>query len=67
MPGRDEIANIGPRGVRRRRVSGVAGFAIAVTVAALFIVADVPRWWRLLVVAPLWIGALGEFQARAKT
>jgi hypothetical protein len=53
--------------VRRRRLSGVAGFAVAAAVAVLFIVTGMSRWSRLLVVVPLWVGALGEFQARAKT
>jgi hypothetical protein len=64
---RDALANIGSGGVRRRYLMGVAGFAVAAAVAALFIVSGVPRSWRLLVILPLWIGTLGVFQARATT
>ena len=61
------LANIGPR-ERRRRVSvGVASLVVGALVVALLTAFPVSRAWRLLAFLPLWVGALGIFQAQQRT
>lgn len=59
--------NIGPRGQTRRLRFGVVFLGVAVFLGALLFVVGAARGWRLALFAPLWIGALGVFQARDKT
>ena len=61
------IPNIGPRERRRRRIVGIAMFAIAVIVAGGLMLAGAPRAWRLFMLFPAWVGSTGLFQAREKT
>lgn len=63
----DVCANIGPTAVRLRRRAGYAGAAIAVAGLAFLLLTDAPRVWRLALLAPLWMSALGFLQAREKT
>lgn len=60
-------ANIGPGAVRLRRRAGYAGAAIAAVMLGVLLVTDAPRLWRLALLAPLWMAALGFLQAREKT
>lgn len=60
-------ANIGPRGLRKRRVLGIVSLTVGVGVAFLLVVFEAPRWWRLAVFFPLWMAGLGLLQAREKT
>lgn len=60
-------SNIGARGIRRRRGSGVVSLGIFLGVLALLLVFDAPRRARLLLLAPAWIAGLSLFQAREKT
>jgi len=46
---------------------GVAGLGVAVILAMAFLMLGAPRGWRAVLFVPLWIGALGVFQARDKT
>jgi hypothetical protein len=62
-----EVANIGPRERRKRRLLGIVSLTIAVGVAFLLVVYGAPRWTRLLVFFPLWMAGLGLLQAREKT
>lgn len=62
-----QLANIGPKEQTKRRLLGIVFLLISVTIAVVFIAADVDRWWRLVLVIPLWIAGLGLFQAREKT
>jgi formate-dependent nitrite reductase membrane component NrfD len=62
-----KIPNIGPRGQRQRLTFGVVSFGAAVLLGLLLFVVDAARPWRLALFVPLWIGALGVFQARDKT
>lgn len=61
------VANIGPRGCRRRVLLGAAALAAGVAILALLLALGVDRGWRALLVVPFWAGALGIFQARAHT
>ena len=61
------IANIGPRQRQRRLVFGLVALAIAAALCAWLIVEDAPRWWRLLVILPLFGAASGVLQYREKT
>jgi hypothetical protein len=61
------IANIGPRQRQRRLVGGLVALAIAAALCAWLIVSDAPRWWRLLLVLPLFGAASGVLQWREKT
>ena len=61
------IPNIGPRGRQRRLRLGLLGLGAAAIAAIALLVLGVPRGWRVLLSLPLWLGALGVFQARDKT
>ena len=61
------IPNIGPRERRRRLIIGIAMFAIAAAVATMLIVTAAPKAWRLFVLLPCWVGALGVIQVKEKT
>jgi hypothetical protein len=62
-----DVANIGPRGRRRRLRFGLIAFAASVALGAALLAADVAPRWRLTLALPLFLAALGYFQARAKT
>ena len=61
------IPNIGPHGQAHRLRFGVVGLGVAVVLAMALLMLGAPRGWRAVVFVPLWIGALGVFQARDKT
>jgi hypothetical protein len=61
------VVNLGPRQRRIRRIFGVVGLLVAVAAAGALFAFDAPRWSRVALVLPLWISALGFFQAREKT
>jgi hypothetical protein len=61
------LANIGPRGRRRRLLWGLAGLAVGTGLEAVFVVRAAPAWWRLAVFAAFWLGALGVMQASGHT
>ncbi|MGB7219149.1 MAG: hypothetical protein WBD07_10110 [Vicinamibacterales bacterium] len=62
-----DLANIGPRGQRQRRITGMAGLAVAAVLVGVLYTLDVDRWWRLGAFPLLWLGTLGLAQARART
>ena len=62
-----EVANIGPRERRKRRVLGIVSLTVAVGVAFVLVTFDAPRWSRLVVFFPLWLAGLGLLQAREQT
>ena len=59
--------NIGLQQRRRRLFGGAIFTCIALALMGGLILQDVPSWWRLSALPPLWIGLLGLFQAREKT
>jgi hypothetical protein len=60
------VCNIGPWEIRRRRTIGVIGFAAAFVLLAALVAAGAPPIARLLVLLPLWGGALSWLQARRR-
>jgi hypothetical protein len=65
--GKAELANIGPKEIRKRQFMGVAVLALGVALAVVFAHADVSRGWYAALFLPFWIGTLGISQARKKT
>jgi len=61
------IPNIGPRERRRRLIVGVVMFAIVAVVAVSLMLAEAPRAWRLFVIFPAWVGAIGVMQVKEQT
>ena len=61
------IPNIGPRERHRRLIVGIAMFAIAALVGTMLVVFGAPRAWRLFILFPAWVGAIGVFQVKEKT
>jgi hypothetical protein len=65
--GKAELANIGPKEIRKRLLMGVAMLALAVVLAVVFAHADVGRGWYAALFLPFWMGTLALSQARKKT
>jgi len=63
----DRIPNIGSRGQEQRRRLGYIALAISAVLAVILVASGLPAVWRLVVFLPLWISALGFFQAKDKT
>lgn len=61
------IPNIGPEERKKRFTIGSVTLAIGAAMALYFVATGSPRPWRLLVLLPFWVGAVGLFQAREKT
>ena len=59
--------NIGPRERRKRLRFGLVAFAVTVAIGVLLIATGVRPLWRLPLFLPLFVAALGYFQAREKT
>jgi hypothetical protein len=59
--------NIGPRERRKRVRFGVELTLVSAAAAVALVAAGTPRAWRLLLLLPLWMAALGFYQAREKT
>ncbi len=57
------VCNIGPAEIRRRRMSGWVGLAIAVVFLALAFALGWAAPWRLLVAVPVFLSAQGFLQA----
>ena len=61
------LINIGPKESRKRLVMGAGALAAGLILAALFILGGVERKWRMILLIPFWMGALGFFQAQRRT
>jgi hypothetical protein len=65
--GKRELANIGPKEIRKRRIMGSSMLAVGIVLAVIFTHADVSRGWYAVLFLPFWMGTLGVAQARKKT
>jgi len=65
--GKAELANIGPKEIRKRVLMGVAMLAVGIVVAVIFSHEDVSPGWYAALFLPFWMGTLGISQARKKT
>ena len=63
----DRVANIGSRGIRRRRRTGWISLAVTGVVIAALVALEPPRIYRLILGIPIGIAALNFLQAREKT
>jgi hypothetical protein len=61
------IPNIGPRERRRRLIGGAGMLALGAIAAALLLGFDAQRAWRIVVLLPVWGGALGLLQFGERT
>ena len=61
------IANIGPQERHKRLVFGIAALAVSVVISFLFVLNGVQPVLRLPLFIPLFVGALGFYQARDRT
>ncbi|HST22131.1 MAG TPA: hypothetical protein VLR90_13490 [Blastocatellia bacterium] len=59
--------NIGPREQFKRRLLGKVALIASVALTFVLIAYGAPRLVRLVIFFPLWMAALGYFQAREKT
>ncbi len=59
-----ELTNIGPAEQRKRLLTGIAMIVIGILI---LVVGDPDGWWRLFLIIPFWVGALGILQAKEKT
>ena len=64
--GKADLANIGPKEIRKRLLMGVAMLSLGVLLAVFFAHADVSRGWYAALFLPFWIGTLAVSQARKK-
>ena len=65
--GKAELANIGPKEIRKRLLMGVAMLALGVVLAVVLAHAGVSRGWYAALSLPFWMGTLALSQARKKT
>ena len=65
--GNAELANIGPKEIRKRRLMGVAMLALGAALAVVFAHADLTRGWYAALFLPFWMGTLALSQAHKKT
>ena len=61
------VTNLAERGVRQRRTMGVIWLVISLIATGSLIVFDAPRVWRLALVIPFALAAVGFIQAQERT
>jgi hypothetical protein len=61
------VANIGPKERRRRLIFGLVLLALGGIAAAALIASRASWFWSAALFLPLWVGALGLFQATGQT
>lgn len=61
------VANIGAQEQKKRFMFGIFMLIVGVLLLALFLWLGLSRWWRLVLILPLWLGGLGIFQSKEET
>src|SRR2546422_11679923 len=61
------VANIGPKGRRRRALMGVGTLSAGIAALVVLLLSGGGRGWRVALFVPFWAGALGVFPARGHT
>ena len=64
---RDQATNLADRGVRWRRTMGIIWLVISLVAAGSMILLNAGRAWRLVLVVPFALAAVGFVQARERT
>jgi len=67
MAKRSHVANIGTREKQKRLGFGIFMLVISVVLLSLLFALDASRWFRLILVLPLFLAGLGIFQAKEET
>jgi len=60
------VCNINPQEVRKRRLSGHVGLALTVVLAAAALILHATWYFRIVLIIPSFISAIGYLQARNK-
>ena len=63
----ERVANIGVSGATRRRRNGYVWLVAAIVASVALIASNAERSWRVLLVIPFGLAAIGLLQAREKT
>ncbi len=63
----DALVNIGPKGIKRRRITGIVVVVVAASVSAWIGAMGVSPFWQFGLLPVLWFAMLCLLQARAKT
>jgi hypothetical protein len=66
-PNTEHTANIGLRARRQRLLVGVLFFVVSAAICAGLVASHVHQAWRLSLVLPFYVAALGLFQALGRT
>ena len=61
------MPNIGARGIRQRRLTGIVWLVLGIAALVALVLTHAPRGVRLWLAIPFALAALGLLQARAKT
>lgn len=67
MPPQEHTANIGTQEKRKRLTFGIFMLVVSAILLSVFIVFDMNRWWRLVLILPVWLGGVGIFQVKEET
>ena len=67
MPAQEHVANIGTGEKRKRLTFGIFMLVVATILLATFLVFEMNRWWRLVLILPVWLGGVGIFQVKEET
>ena len=66
-PDETKCANLGPRGIAKRRTTGILASVSAVIVAVMLVTSEWNPWWRLSLFPILYVAFVGFLQARSAT
>jgi len=63
----EQVTNLADRGVRQRRTMGMIWLVISFIATGALIVFGAPRVWRLVLIVPFALAAVGLIQAQERT